>query len=112
MAGKKTRIMYIEQKTDAGAGEARIGRVSFSQTGRTIYYKGREFQSSAGRGIYGNYSELESGEEFWISGPKKNGEDRHWAEPGPVVVDDDVSEEYWSEIRGSSRKTSAVRFNK
>jgi hypothetical protein len=101
MAGKKTRIMYIEQKTEAGAGEARIGRVTFSQTGRTIYYRGKAFQSLAGHGIGANYYELESGAEYWISGPKKNGEDRHWAEPGSVVVDDDVAEEYWKVIRGS-----------
>jgi len=33
----KTRIMYIEEKPGL-AGAARIGRVSFSQTGKTIYY--------------------------------------------------------------------------
>ena len=38
--------------------------------------------------------------EFWISGPKKAGGDRHPLEAsGPVIIDDDVAEEYWNEIR-------------
>jgi hypothetical protein len=37
---------------------------------------------------------VETGEEYWVSGVKRNGEDRHWAGSGPVVVDDDAREEY------------------
>ena len=36
----------------------------------------------------------DSGEEFWISGIKKNGQDRHWAGSGPVDVDLDAAAEY------------------
>ena len=81
MAGHQTRVMYIERKSGHhDDGPARIGRVSFSQTGRTIYYKGRSFRSLKGSGIGANYFDVETGEEYWISGPKRNGEDRHWAE--------------------------------
>lgn len=122
MAGKRTRIMYIEQKSGANAGEARIGRVTFSRKGRTLYYKDLAFVTAKGRGIWGNYdgfdreqylkfvnTKLEPGKntcpgyvgEFWISGPKRNGEDRHYAETaGPVAIDEDVAEEYWTKIRG------------
>jgi hypothetical protein len=52
MAGSKTRIMYIEAKSGHGdRGPARIGRVSFSATGKTLYYGGRSFQSCKGQGI-------------------------------------------------------------
>jgi hypothetical protein len=34
----KTRIMYLENKE---TGEARIGRVTFSRTFQTVYYKNR-----------------------------------------------------------------------
>ena len=99
MAGKLTRVMYIEQKTGFGDyGPARIGRVTFSQSRRTIYYQGKSFQSCGGQGIAGNFFDTETGDEFWISGPKKNGQDRHWAGGGPVVVDDDIAEEYWRAI--------------
>ena len=73
MAGSKTRIMYIEVKSGhSDRGPARIGRISFSATGRTLYYRGRSFQSCKGQGIGANYFDVEIGEEYWISGPKKN----------------------------------------
>jgi hypothetical protein len=100
MAGKKTRIMYMELKSDCGdCGPARIGRVAFSHTGRTLYYKDRSFRSSGGQGIAGNYYCVQTGEEYWISGPKRNGQDRHWAGSGSVEIDPDVADEYWKEIR-------------
>jgi hypothetical protein len=100
MAGNTTRIMYIERKSGYGDdGPARIGRVAFSRTGRTIYYKGRAFRPLGGSGVSGNYADRETGDEYWISGPKKAGGDRHWAGTGPVEIDPDVVEEYWREIR-------------
>src|SRR5438132_11847875 len=103
MAGKKTRIMYMELKAGYGdCGPARIGRVRFSQTGRTLYYRDKCFQSCGGQGIAGNYFEVNTGEEYWISGPKKSGQDRHWAGSGPVEIDQDVADEYWRDIRGES----------
>jgi hypothetical protein len=100
-AGKKgaTRIMYLENKSEGlSGGEARIGRVTFSKTGRTIYYEGRAFKPFTG-GHKANYSETETGEEFWISGPKKDGSDRLYGERIPVEIDEDVREEYWTTIR-------------
>ena len=92
--------MYIELKSDHGdRGPARIGHVSFSASGRTLYYNGRAFQSCKGQGIGANYFDTKSGEEYWISGPKKNGGDRHCAGGGPVEIDEDVADEYWAEIR-------------
>jgi len=101
MAEKKTRILYMELKSGHGdSGPARIGRVSFSHSGRTLYYNGKVFRSLGGQGIAGNYYDVNTGEEYWISGPKKNGQDRHWAGSGAVEIDPDVIEEYWREIRG------------
>ena len=64
--------MYIEHKP-GGAGDsgpARIGRVRFSKRGRTLYYGDKAFQSLKGMGIGGNYAELATGEEYWISAPR------------------------------------------
>ena len=96
----KTRIMYIESKANGLSGEARIGRVSFSKTGATLYYRGKAFRSLKGYGYKSNYFEFESGERYWISGPKKNGQDQLYPTNVPVEVDDDVRDEYWSKIRG------------
>ncbi|MES1951701.1 hypothetical protein S4A8_12644 [Salinisphaera sp. S4-8] len=94
--------MYIENKDGLVEGaQARIGWVSFSKSGRTIYYKGRALSSIGGRGVRGNFMDAESGEEFWVSGIKKSGSNAHPAVPTDVVVDDDAREEY-SRLRGGS----------
>jgi hypothetical protein len=94
-----SRIMYIERKAGSLEGDARIGRVTFSKTRKTIYYRGLSFQSLKGFGFKANYFCVENGEEYWISGPKKRGGDRLYL-TGTVEVDEDVREEYWTVIRG------------
>lgn len=96
----KTRIMYIENKSGSLNGPARIGRVRFSKTGKTLSYGGRTLRSLKGSGFKANYYDIDSGEEFWISGPRKDGQDRLY--PGssqPVEIDEDVAEEYWRDVR-------------
>lgn len=95
----RTRIMYIENKAEGLNGWGRIGRVTLSKTGKTLYYGGKTFQSLKGGGISKpNFYDIETKEEYWISGPKKSGGDRLYGTPG-VAIDEDVREEYWREIR-------------
>src|SRR4051812_23719600 len=108
----QTRVMYIENKADDLTGPTRIGRVSFSKTGRTLYYDGKSFQSLKGAGFKSNYYDIETGEEYWISGPRKDGADRLYGEPSPVDVDEDVREEYWTEIRGLSSRAHEADANR
>lgn len=89
--------MYIEKK-DVLNGAGRIGRVTYSKTGKTIYYQGQEFQSLKGGGSKANFYDVATGEPYWISGPKKRGGDRLYGQPG-VHIDEDVREEYWTTIR-------------
>jgi hypothetical protein len=93
------RIMYIECKAGGLTGDARIGRVTFSKTGRTIYYRGQRFQSLKGAGFKSNYYNVDTGEDYWISGPKRNGGDALYGGGTPIEIDDDVREEYWRAIR-------------
>ena len=91
----KKRIMYIEHKTDqSDRGNAWIGKVEFSKTGQTVYFNGRAYKKIIRGGIYGNFYDLETGDEYWISGIKKNGQDRHWAGGGKVMVDKEIADEY------------------
>ncbi len=101
MSNAKTRIMYIEDKSGGLEGPARIGRVAFSKSGRSVYYGGRTFQSLDGAGFKANYFDVDTGEQFWISGPKRDGGDRLYGGNIPAVeIDADISVEYWREIRG------------
>jgi hypothetical protein len=97
----KPRIMYIECKAGGLSGPARIGRARFSKTGKTLYYRGKEFQSLKGSGFKANYIDVETGERYWISGCKKDGSDRLYGERVPVEIDEDVRDEYWTSIRGA-----------
>lgn len=100
MTTPKTRIMYIERKEEGLSGAARIGRVKFSKTGRTVEYRGQKFQKSK-TGYKWNHFEVETGDRYWISGPRKDGQDRLYATSTvPVEIDEDVREEYWTKIRG------------
>jgi hypothetical protein len=47
----KTRIMFIERKTGAGRGSARIGRVTFNRTGRSIRYDDKILRRIVGGGV-------------------------------------------------------------
>lgn len=95
--------MYIEDKSAGLSGPARIGLVSFSKTGKTLYYRGRAFKSLKGRGFKANYFDAETGAPHWISGPRRDGRDRLHASDVPVDVDEDVADEYWMQIRGRER---------
>ena len=59
----RSRIMYIESKAEGLNGPARIGRVTFNRTGRTLYYKGQSFHRLKGQGFKANYRQTESGEQ-------------------------------------------------
>ena len=93
----RTKIVYIEHKPDGIVGPARIGRVTFSKTAKSLHYRGREFHSLGGQGFKANYRETETGEQYWISGCKRDGSDALYSTT--VEIDDDVREEYWSRIR-------------
>ena len=107
----KSRIMYIESKAEGLSGSARIGRVSFSKSGKSVYYGGRRFETLAGRGFKANYFDVESGDHYWISGCKRDGTNRLYGERVPVEIDDDVRVEYWTEIRKQPENASKTVAN-
>lgn len=91
--GLKRRLMYVENKSgDIDGADARIGYVTFSKTGQSVYYRGRTLIKH--NGIAGNFIDTLSSEEYWVSGVKKRGSNTHWAEGGAVEIDEDALEEY------------------
>jgi hypothetical protein len=89
-------LSYVELKTGyEDNGPAWIGFVTRSRTGRTVYFNGRTLKKMGGSGVDGgNHYDLETGEEFWVSGVKKNGRDRHPAGRGKVLVEAAAVSEY------------------
>src|ERR1700750_1431563 len=101
----KRRIMYIQSKSGGLPGPARIGRVTFSKSGATLYYRGRSFRSLKGGGFKSNYYDVETGEPYWISGPRRDGGDALYATHVLPEIEEDVREEYLQDIRGLGRRS-------
>lgn len=99
--GVKDRVMYVELKTghDTDRGPAWISRVQFSKSGRTVYFHGRTLRHF--RSFDANHYDVETGENFWISGPHRDGRDRRYSSM-PVEVDADVAEVYARFRQGGS----------
>ena len=99
-------LRYVELKSGhSDNGPAWIGYVTPSKTGRTLYFNGRGLMKLKGQRRNesgGNYVDMETGESFWVSGVKKNGEDRHWAGSGKVLVEDAALSDYLKEIGAKS----------
>ena len=72
----------------------------------------------------GNYVDMETGESFWVSGVKRNGEDRHWAGSGKVLIEAAALSDYFKvigaktldrsrcEITNKIRQTDVERLSK
>jgi hypothetical protein len=88
--------MYIESKAESLNGPARIGRVTFSKTGLSIYYGDKTL--ARGDGSKANYFDVDTREAYWISGPRQDGQDRLYKSNLPIEIDEDVREEYWTVI--------------
>ena len=92
--GLSRRLMYVENKDGEIDGHrARIGWVTFSRSGLTVYYRGRELSRARGGGIRGNHVCAETGDEYWVSGIKVKGSNTHWAERVAIHVDSDAESE-------------------
>jgi hypothetical protein len=99
----KREVRYVELKSGHNDdGPAFISWVGFSKTGRTIYWHDRVLRRIRKGGIAGNHADVQSGEEYWVSGVKQDGQDRHWAGSGVVSIDEDVRDEY-ARIMGDHR---------
>lgn len=91
-------LIYVDLKTGYNDnGPAWIGFAGYSKTGATLYFNGKAFKSLKGLGISANYYEVETDHQYWISGVKRNGWDRHWAGGGSVQIDGIAIEQYLAE---------------
>jgi hypothetical protein len=88
-------------------GLGRMGRVTFSKTRRSLYYGGKTFHRA--EGFKSNYVCAETGESYWISGPKRRGGDALYATNIGTEIDEDVRQEYWMEIREQPERVKETK---
>jgi hypothetical protein len=103
MSATKTRIMYIQR----GVAPGRIGRVRMSKSGRTLYYGDMALELLGGRGYKATHFDVATGEEYWVSGPRRDGQDTLY--PGLVEIDEDVRAEYWRDVRRQAGSDASFR---
>jgi len=121
----KREIKYIELKTGFDDnGPAWIAEIEYSKSGQTIYFNNKALKKIKKGGISGNYYDIETGDEYWISGVKKNGQDRHWTGSGKIMIDENIITEYLKlvdfnvldnklyDIIKIEKKFDKTRFNK
>ena len=87
------RIMYVQLKTghNTDAGPSWSGWVRFTKTWRTAYFQGRTLRRVTGTAhanFDANFYDIDNGEEFWISGPKRDRTDGRYSRQQPVVEED------------------------
>lgn len=104
----ESAIKYIEIKTDGVRGVGRISRVQYSKTGKTIYWNDRVLVRLEGFAFKANYFDEDSFEEFWVSNPRRDGNDSLF--PAVIDIDEAVREEYWTDIRREPSKSSDSKY--
>lgn len=87
----RSLIKYLELKTGfADDGPAWIAKVEFSKSKKSIYFNDRCLMGNG----HGNCQDIETDEVFWVSGIKKNGEDRHSCGSGKIFIDRNIIDDY------------------
>ncbi len=87
----KSEIKYIELKSGYNDdGPAWIGKVEFSKSGQTIYFNDRAFKGNGHASCF----DIETKKSYWITGIKKDGQNRHWAGTGKIMIDRLVVDDY------------------
>ena len=111
------QLVYVELKSGySGNGPAWIGKAEYSKSGRTVYFNGKALRALGGAGISGNYVNIQTRDEYWVSGVKKNQQDRHKLGSGKILVDESIVKEYLdlvgqSELDGTKYLISALDNN-
>ena len=102
------RVMWIEDKSGGLAGPARIGWVEVLKRGKKLVYGDQVFRTLRGQGYKANYYDVDTGDEYWISGCRKDGADALYNTD--VTIDKDALEEYWVNIRNRPDKVETTTF--
>lgn len=96
--------MYVQLKTgyNTDRGPAWITRLRFSRSWRTAHFRGRTLERVTGlaANFDANFYDIDNGEEFWISGPKRDRTDARYSRQQPEV-DQDVLAEYEAFLNGA-----------
>ena len=90
-------LRYVEYKSDDNKGPATISWITYSKSGRSIYYQGTRLEVMTTKGRTPHYFEPDSEDQYWVKECCPDGSDA--LVPMVVTIDEDAREEYWCNIR-------------
>jgi hypothetical protein len=95
------RVMFIQLKTghNTDKGPAWISIVHFNRTWKTATWHGRRLHRCTGM-FDANFYDLETDEEYWISGPHCDRQDTRYSSIRPTI-DHDAREAYEAFLGGA-----------
>lgn len=95
------RVMFVQLKTghNTDQGPAWISVVRFNRTWKTAFWHGKTLQRWPAM-FDANFYDLETREEYWISGPHRDGGDTRYSRIKPTV-DDDARAAYEAFLAGA-----------
>lgn len=98
------RIMYVQLKTgyDVDRGPAWIADVEFSKSWRSLRFHGKRLRRVTGTAFANfdaNFYDVDTGEGYWVSGPKRDQTDGRYSSQKPVV-DEDARNAYEAFLSG------------
>jgi hypothetical protein len=95
------RVMFVQLKTGhpLDKGPAWIRVVSFNRTWKTARWHGKTLHRW--RGMFdANFYDAETNEEYWISGPHRDGRDTRFSSIQPTI-DEEAREVYEAFLEGA-----------
>lgn len=96
------RVMFVQlksgHKTDKGP--AWISVVRFNRSWRTATWHGKTLRRATGM-LDANFYDVETTEQYWISGPHRDRRDTRYSSIRPTI-DDDAREAYEAFLNGES----------
>lgn len=94
--------MFVQLKSghNTDQGPSWIGWVDFNRSFKTARYRGRELRRSP-RMWDANFFDVDTGEEFWLSGPKRDRTDTRYG-ARTTEIDQDALSVYEAFLRGAA----------
>lgn len=82
------RLMFVQLKSgyDLDRGPSWISRVMFSKSWQTAYFHGLTLRRE--QRPDGNFTDIDTAEVWWLSGPKRDRTDARYSSQQPVVDED------------------------
>ncbi len=96
------RLMFVQLKTgyDIDRGPCWISTVRFNRSWKTAYWHGKALRRWPG--MYdANFYDVETNEQYWISGPHRDGADTRYSRVQPII-DEDTRSAYEAFLSGAA----------